>query len=330
MVLIIVQCFPAHAASEQAATTPEDSGEGVHDHREVKESASYWTQGAYWLEHSRDDWSEKVDWLARGIDRFFAGKETIDSTNKSYVRVRADGRWLEGEGYSDDSDLKFRLHLPATQKRFNIIIESATEDKETLEEKSRPGLTQEAPIDEGSLTAAIEFARNQAKLWKTRSLLGVKAQIPGDVFIKLSAKRRWELDDYWTMPYKIEVAEYLSDGLEVEHSLAFERPLQNELFFSAKSRMEWTEEEQIMRGAQVFSIRQRLSKRRGIDYRLGFIGRDVAKPRLTSTFVSAHYRELLYKNWLYWNIIPEVNFPRHNGFEPVVSLNLRLEIFFQK
>lgn len=295
-----------------------------------EEKPSYWTQSAYWLEHSRDSWSEKVDWLARGIDRFFAGKETLDFANKSYVRIRAGGSWTEGLGYVDDSDLKFRLHLPATEKRFSIIIESTTEEKETLEEKSRPGLSQNTPIDEGTVTAAIEFVRSQSKLWKTRTLLGVKAQVPGDIFAKFSAKRRWELDDYWTMPYRFKVSEYLSDGLEIEHSLAFERPLMNELFFSAETSMEWTEEDNIMNEAQIFSIKQRLSDSQGIDYRLGFLGQDVAKPRLTSTFLSAHYRELLYKNWLYWNIIPELNFPRDNGFEPVASLTLRFEIFFQK
>ena len=77
----------------------------------IKSELPYWKKSAHWLEDSRDTWSERVDWMARGIDRFFAGEETLAFGNKSYVRFRAGGAWVEGEGYVDNTDIKFRLHL---------------------------------------------------------------------------------------------------------------------------------------------------------------------------------------------------------------------------
>lgn len=294
------------------------------------EPLPYWKKSAYWLEDSRNNWSERVDWLARGMDRFFAGKETLDFSNKSYMRLRAGGSWVEGGQYLDDSDIKFRLHLPATEKRFSIIIESESENKETLEDKARPSVSQDNNFDNSRVTAALEFARTQAKLWKTRTLLGVKAQIPGDIFLKFSAKRRWELNDEWTMPYKFKIAHYVVDGLEVETSLAFERPLEHELFFSATTGFEWSEEDDVTHGAQIFSLKKRLDEKSGVNYSLGILGKDAAKPRMTSYFLSAHYRALLYKDWLYWNVIPEVNFPREDDFASEFSLTVRFEVFFQK
>ena len=244
--------------------------------------------------------------------------------------MRAGGAWVEGGQYLDDSDFKFRLHLPATEKRFSIIIESESENKETLEEKARPSASQDNRFDSSRVTAALEFARSEAELWKTRTLLGVKAEIPGDIFVKFSAKRRWELSDQWTMPYKFKIEHYIVDGLEIETSLAFDRPLEDELFFSATTGFEWSEEEDVTQGAQIFSLKKRLDDKRGINYSLGILGEDVAKPRMTSYFVSAHYRELLYKDWLYWNVIPEVNFPRKEDFDSVFSLTVRFEVFFQK
>ncbi len=301
---------------------PEKGGESTSE-------LPYWKKSAYWLEDSRDTWSERVDWMARGIDSFFAGEDTLAFGNKSYVRFRAGGAWVEGEGYVDNTDIKFRLHLPATKRRFHIIIENASDDKESLEEKTRPSLSDVNGIDDSSITAAIEFARSEAKHWKTRALFGVKARLPGDMFVKFSAKRRWDLNDTWTMPYRFKAAEYLNDEWQIEQSLAFERPLDSELFFSARSRIEW-EEDAATVAAQTFSLRKRLSDRKGVDYRLGVIGADVAKPRITTYFVSAHYRELLYKDWLYLNLIPEVNYPRDQGFESIFSFTVRFEMFFQK
>ena len=323
-------CVMAVSAVRADDVEGEDDSEFLMDYGPpIKSELPYWKKSAHWLEDSRDTWSERVDWMARGIDRFFAGEETLAFGNKSYVRFRAGGAWVEGEGYVDNTDIKFRLHLPATKRRFHIIIENASDDKESLEEKTRPGLSDANGIDDSSITAAIEFARTEAKHWKTRTLLGVKARLPGDVFIKFSAKRRWDLNDTWTMPYRFKAAEYLNEEWEIEQSLAFERPLENDLFFSARSSIEWEEDEATV-AAQTFSLRKRLSDRKGVDYRLGVIGADVAKPRVTTYFVSAHYRELLYKDWLYWNVIPEVSYPRDQGFESIFSLTVRFEVFFQK
>lgn len=289
----------------------------------------YWKKSAYWLEDSRDTWSEHVDWMARGIDGFFAGEDTLAFGNKSYVRIRTGGAWVEGEGHVDNTDIKFRLDLPATKRRFHIIIENVTDDKESLEEKTRPSLSEANGIDDSSITAAIAFVRSEAKHWKVRTLLGVKARLPGDMFVKFSAKRRWDLNDSWTMPFRFKAVEYLNDEWEIEQSLAFERPLENDLFFSARSSIEWEEDEATV-AAQTFSLRKRLNDRKGVDYRLGVIGANVAKPRIRTYFVSAHYRELLYKDWLYWNVIPEVSYPRDQGFESIFSLTVRFEVFFQK
>ncbi len=333
--LIVVLCCVMAVSAVRAGDTEGNiaseplSGNVSDKASAIKPELPYWKKSAYWLENSRDNWSERVDWMARGIDRFFAGEDTLAFSNKSFVRFRVGGAWVEGKGYVDNTDFKFRLHLPATKRRFHIVIENTLDDKESLEEKTRPSLSESNGFDDSSVTAAIEFMRSEAKHWKTRTLLGVKARLPGDMFVKFSAKRRWDLGGSWTMPYRFKAAEYLNDEWEIEQSLAFERPLENELFFSATSSIDWGQDA-VTVAAQSFSLRKRLSDTKGVNYQLGVIGADVAKPEITSYFVSAHYRELLYKNWLYLNVIPEVNYPRDQGFESVFSLTVRFDVFFQK
>lgn len=293
-------------------------------------TTSYWQQSAFWLENSRDSWSENMDWLVRGIDRFFAGEEALEQGNKSYIRVQMGSTWTHNGKYIDGSDVKFRLHLPATSRRLSLVIRNEDETKESLEEKSRPSLTKDTRVSESTLTAALEIARTEAKYWKTRFQIGVIPKGRADVFVKASAKRRWELDNYWTMPYKFEIVNYLSDGLEIETELAFERPLKHELYFSARTEVEWAEEDSLIEAAQIFGIKQHLDDRRGVNYQVGFLGEDLPQASLSSAFISVHYRQLLYKDWLYWNVIPELNFPRSDDYKAVASISLRLEVFFQK
>ncbi|PCJ32370.1 MAG: hypothetical protein COA99_16515 [Moraxellaceae bacterium] len=330
--LVMPEIAPkALAADKKSGNGAEEVAEDVAAKNKDRNILTpYWEKSAYWLEGSRDDWSEKVDWMARNIDRFFAGKETLEFGNRSYIRLQVGGTLTQGGAHDNDSDVKFRLHLPATERRFSVVIENISEDKESLEQKARPSLAQDNSLEDSTVTAALEFVRTKTKFWNIKSLVGVEAKLPGDIFTKFTAKRRWELGDSWTMPYRIKIAYYVVDSWEIEHSLAFEKPLKDDLFFSAITSAEWAEEDDSTLESQIFSFRKRLDDTSGIDYRIGFLSQNVDNIRLTSSFLSAHYRKLLYKDWLYYNLIPEFNFARSNDFHSEFSLTLRLEVFFQK
>ncbi|MBL4608202.1 MAG: hypothetical protein JKY01_10300 [Pseudomonadales bacterium] len=288
-----------------------------------------WRKGAYRLSDTRDNWSNRVDVFARGVDGFFAGEESLNELNKSYARLRLGGRWVESGEYQDESDIKFRLHLPATKERYKLIIENDPEESESLDEKNRPSFIGNQESGRDSISAAIQRVKMRGAHWKTSSRLGVKGGAPLDPFVRLTAQRRWSAAKEWNIPYRFRLSYFHSDGYKAISTISFEKSLEHSLFFKAKTDIAWTQDRDTLETAQIFSIFQHLREDKGIDYKLGILGESASHHVINAYFLSAHYRKLIYKDWLYINVIPELNYPRERDYEAVASISMRLEVFFK-
>ena len=288
-----------------------------------------WRKGAYRLSDTRDNWSYRVDRFARGVDGFFAGGESLNELNKSYARIRIGGRRIEGGEYEDESDVKFRLHLPATKERYKLIIENDPEEDENLDEKNRPSFIGIQESGKDSVSAAIQRMQTIGKYWKTSSRLGVKGGAPLNPFARLTAKRRWSAAKEWNVPYRFRLSYFHSDGYKAISTVAFEKSLDSALFFKAKTDLAWAQERDTLETAQIFSIFKYLDSHKGIDYKFGILGESASHHIINAYFISAHYRQLIYQDWLYINIIPELNYPRELEYESVASLSMRLEVIFK-
>lgn len=288
-----------------------------------------WRKGAYLLSDARDNWSNRVDQFARGVDGFFAGEESLNELNKSYAKLSIGGRWIESGNFEDESDLKFRLRLPATKERYKLIIENDSEEAESLDEKNRPSFIGIQESGRDSVSAAIQSVRTRGQYWKTSSRLGIRGGAPLDPFARVSAKRRWSAGEEWNIPYRFRLSYFHSDGYKAINTISFQKSLEHSLFFKAKTDIAWTQERDTLETAQVFSIFQHLRKTKGIDYKLGILGESASHHVINAYFLSVHYRQLIYQDWLYINIIPELNYPRELDYESVASLSMRLEVFFK-
>ncbi len=81
---------------------------------------------------------------------------------------------------------------------------------------------------------------------------------------------------------------------------------------------------------QTLNVIQQLSPDKALTYTFGIFEESFSNTVISDYFFSAHYRQLIYKDWLYVNVIPEVNYPREFDYDARVSLTLKLEVFFHK
>ena len=75
---------------------------------------------------------------------------------------------------------------------------------------------------------------------------------------------------------------------------------------------------------------QTACKKSGMEYVFGVDYQSASHTVVNSYFLSADYRKLVHKDWLYIDIIPQLGFAREEDYRSKLSLTLRLEIFFQK
>lgn len=311
----------AEAAPEEELTTPENEETG---------DLSFWRRSADWLVMYRDNISSGIEGMGRGIDRFFAGDEALQAENKSYARIRTSMQFIEGSGFVDSNELKFRLYLPATQRKFRLVIENDSDDDETLEEKNRPSTSTRDSTDENQLSAAFQFISEEMDRWKTKGEIGVRASAPPNPFVRHTARRRWDLNGLWSMKFQQRVGYYKLDGYRANEELGFERRLNDNWFYRMKTEFEWRETEDTMSAAQVFSFYNRIDDKKGINYQVGVIAGSLHHTVIEKSYFAIDYRQLLYKDWLYLDVIPEIVFPRSDDYDPTSSITFRLEIFFSE
>ena len=285
-------------------------------------------RSADWLVDYRNDISTGIENMAIGIDRFFSGDAALDDENKSFARIRAGLRMEEGEGLSQVSDFKFRLSLPATQKKLKLVIENSSDEDESLEDKNRPSRVDENSDDQERLSAALQFINKEADRWDSKAELGLRARTPIDIFVRHTARRRWDIEGPWSMKFRQRWAYYKESGYRANEELSFERRINDNWFYRMKTEVEWREEIDSMRAAQVFSFYHRISDKRGVEYQAGTIAHSLHHTVIDNSYFAIDYRQLLYEDWLYLDVIPEIVFPREDDYRASTSLTVRLEVLF--
>lgn len=296
---------------------------------EPPDAPSIWQAGAIWAVESRDLLSDEIDSLARSLDRFFSGEEVLEEDNSSFVRLRLGTGYFTGNGMVDQSDVKFRLSLPATQDKFNLIVENAFDADRSLEENRRAGRFRDDSTDRTGLSAAIQFFGSQFEHWRTSLDAGIVASIPLEPFVRASASRQWLSESEWRTQVRQRVTYFHQRFYQTESALVLEYPLTQDVIYRMESDMDWRQREDTMKAAQSFNLLVRLDDDNAINYQLAFFVSSLSHTVVNNFFLSATLRSRVYQDWLYLEWIPELAFPREERYSPRPSLVLRFEILFK-
>ena len=314
------------ALAGSAFAIEDDNNKKINAHKNstAEQPALSWVDGVH------GNITSKVDTVARRVDEFFAGEESLEDNNKSYVRWRISEAIIEGDGWVDTSDIKFRIDLPTAEKRFRLIIENSPEDAIPQWEQNQPDKTEKDSTEKEGFSVGLQSIRKLAAHWSIKSKVGVKLRSGLDPFVKSTLKRRWSLGENWSMPYRFSVSYFHDEGFSANNSLSFERKLEKKMFLRVKTEVEWDEELDKMEAFQTVSVYKRLTKKSGMEYVLGVDYESASHTVVNGYFLSADYRKLINKDWLYIDIIPQLGFAREDDYQSKLSLTLRLEVFFQK
>ena len=285
------------------------------------EPASGWRSSLDWLVEQRNTWSSGVETMASSIDGFLAGEEAELQATNSYVRLRVTAYRFEGDGWSDDTEIKVKLDLPATRKRWKLFFENRVDELESLVSSNRATAT-----DEDTSFIGGAGKEEETHGWRFRREAGVKFRLPLEPFVRLRADKEVQLNDQWSSRFRQSVYWFDDDGLGAKTQLFFERPW-GKAFFRAKSEAKWSDEISLWEWAQVFTRQRQLDGQSASAINVGLLGNG-QHDRVESYFANLHYRKQLYKDWLFAEVVPEVVWSRNDDFEPRWSFTARLEVIF--
>lgn len=312
--ICLIVTTPTQASGEEAA--PQDLTKTT----DLSPAESTW-----WIEQY-DIWSHSFHNMVSSIDSFFAGDNYELLEHNSYLRLRLGARWEENDGLSEDGDVKVRLDLPSMKQRWNLFIENQLDERETLDSTNRED--EISPVsDDDSFYGGISRERDLED-WYLRPELGLRLRAPLDPFARLKARRQIETNSVWNGQFQQSIYYFHSDGFGTRVQFMFSRPAGEQFQFQVKSEAQWQDDTHNTDLAQVFTLQQQLAERSTLTYELGFLGETKPSARSTEHYFNLRYRQPLYKDKLYLDVIPAVNWPRDEGFEPEFSFTTRFEILF--
>jgi hypothetical protein len=284
-------------------------------------------RSAEWLIDKRNEWSEDINSLAVNIDRFFAGDEAR-ADNESYLRLRAGMVWSRGGNLSSDSDVKLKLDLPGSKKRWKLIFESDSDDQNSLETQTRAtSPTNRQFTDTESSSGALRYVVDDTGKWKKDLDIGVYGSTPLDPFARYQLRRTAQLGNDWSLYFKESMYYFNQDGWGQKTTFSVEKPINSHYLWRNRVDAKFSDDDNVLETAFVTSTVHVLDDWRAIDYAVGVVTTNRPVSETTVYFINATYRKRLYKDWLFFDIRPELAFPRDIGFKPSPSLTFGVDSY---
>ncbi|MBE9555007.1 MAG: hypothetical protein IMF05_16195 [Proteobacteria bacterium] len=272
--------------------------------------------------------SEQVRRLGAWVDRFFADENYEAEVNESSLRIRLDSFSKLYEGTDVDARARLRLVLPALNKRvrFEILSPGEPDDLEaTGSEAASP--PQPGAVEEKS-SAAISYFIRAVKDRTVIVRLGTTFDgYTPNPYVGARYRELVPLNEDWNFRFIERVRFYSIDGLESRTSLDFERILEEDTLFRTSLDGTWLQEDPDYFYSLAFALFRPLDEKSAVEYQLTNSFR-TDPHRLDRITARIRHRQKIWRDWLTFEVAPQVSFPDERDFKLVPGILFRLEATF--
>ena len=287
------------------------------------------TESSYfsYLDSSQQYISSGLNSLATNLDAFFASEKTDYALSGSHLRLSYLSILNEEGKLSNSSNISFKLRLPNTEKKLKFVLETDTAELDSNSTQTTKSNTTDN-VDEKEYFAGLQATLKDVEHWRFRSSTGVRLTDSFDPYIRLNMDWRdkygnWNL--HWNEnPYWSNSARWGLDSL-----FEIDRNITKTTLFRSSSLARWTERLDYFNLSQVFSIFQVLSDKSAVSYQAGVYGIDEPEITTTNYLLSMSYRRNIYKDYLFFEFTPQINYIKTENYSPEHSVAFKLDMIFK-
>lgn len=286
-----------------------------------------------WLEEQHDYLANRVTTSATVIDQYVS-RDAFDTSisNESYVRINMKQKFSAGDDEGFDLKVKAKLDVPNTKRSTKLIFNSDSRDSDSLSERQRDVSTASGTsrADRNDAEAGLLFEGKQRKSWTPNLSIGLKLNIPMDPYIKVGFTRFDELPALWQSRFRQKFYFYRVDGAGSDSQFDIYRPIGSNKILLSVSEAQYQEKDDVWEVSQALSLYQRLNSKNAIEYQIGGIATNEPHFRPETGWLKFEWRRLIYKDWLFTKLTPELVFPRERDFDVTPGILFELEIYFSE
>ncbi len=290
-----------------------------------RDAIPFFSEGAEAVLDENYQWmGEFVISAATWFDSFFDNSRAEAEKNRSTARLQLDGGWDRYEDFDFKPRVNFRLHLPDMDNRWNLLF--SARDDEDFEVDRYPGGSNSRE-DDANITAALQYFLLQSERMNISTTAGLSYHY---AYAGLRYRGTYEYGS-WQGRFISRFRYYTDDGFESINEYDLERRVSENLLFRTTFNGNWYEKENGLAHGIVFSLFQVVNSDRAILYDIGnSFHTSPAYQHLDIVFRS-RYRQRFYRDWLIFEIAPQVSFPKEydRNFNPGLILRLEAEFGYK-
>ncbi len=272
--------------------------------------------------------SSGVEALASTLDEFFSNDKVFYESSGTYLRLRGDMIRDENGELQYTGDIRFKLRLPNTKKKIKLTFESDADERRD----NNAGQSENIPANaakNNDYFAGLQATLGKKHAWQFKPSIGLRLGSTVEPYFRLRARRRYMLEK-WSIHWAETAYWFNSTGTGLDSLLEFNNKITDDDLFRAGSFARWTNKTDYYELNQTFSMFHTLSDRKALSYYVTIYG--ISEPTISATryLIGLTYRQRIHKDYLFFEIIPQIKYQKINDFKSEFSVLFRIEIIFKK
>lgn len=272
------------------------------------------------------------------IDKFFGDTRNYQESNNSLVQL--DVHRLLGFGGEPNFIWtgRVKVDLPNTEKRLHFVLESNPDKNLNSDKNVTSNTTKITPsqqlndkvVGPQTYAAAVRFEQPDDRPWHLSTDLGVRLQgLQLNPFARTRGSYSVPLSD-WRFKASETLFVFNSTGTGSTTQLDFEHFWSDPVLFRATSSATWLHRAENFDVRQDATIFHTLDARRALLYQASVTGMTRPQRQIIDTVLLATYRYKLHREWIFFELSPQLHFPQIRQYRASPSLLMRMEFLLDK
>jgi hypothetical protein len=325
----LIRCrSPAgHSPISAATSTGEEENHSLPFQQE--EPVRLGPTGPTFFDTLQADISKNILQSSQWLDSFFYDPRYAAEENLTRAAVRYEGFIENHAHWTFKTRVKLVLILPQLKNKANLVI--AGDPNEDSQSQVGKGLLASPAPDENTrrnTSAALGYLIRSGERRNISAKIGIRYRGGHMVSFVRPHYRRLSRLDNWDLRFTQEFPYWTDTKWSSSTTVDLERPLGDAFFFRASLNGSWFEKLPGYYYGLVFSLSQPLSTTSALSYDLGASFQTGAHDVLQAVAVATRYRQRFWRDWIYFDITPQVRFPRDRRFNAVPGILFGLEVQF--
>lgn len=262
-----------------------------------------------------------VQRASQWVDSFFTDPSYEAEAADSELRIRPEFYYRKEQGVSGRLRVRARFNMPQLGRRVSLVMGADEEDgnfDDSVDDTTNDGaiglqfFMKESSRWNASISAGVKF--NEFALF-----VGPRVRFTNAVSEKgsyrITQTLRWQTNNEWQ----------INTRLDLNHLIS------KRLFFRQTFDGRWRGEKAAEEGyrTQVSSfLTRRLSERSGLQYEFSTVFHTRPDTHVDKYTLAVRYRKRTKRDWLYYEIIPQLSFENEFDYKANPGIRLRLEVFY--